>query len=206
MTDILPGSDTYDILSGMSLRPSFAEASEGKPPFSELVSALAAVEMFPYVNGIEMVVELAVAARDKDRGVFFLGNGASAAHASHMAADWLKNGRFRAQCFNDPALLTCLGNDLGYKYTMSEPLAAHARVGDIVFAVSSSGASKNILRAAGLAKQRNLMLITLTGMKPDNPLRSLGYINFYVPSMKYGIVETAHLAILHAILDRVMAD
>lgn len=75
--------------------------------------------------------------------------------------------------------------------------------GDLFIAISSSGQSKNILIAAKAAKDKGLNVITLSGFKSDNPLRKIGDINFHVPSDRYGIVEVAHHAILHAILDRI---
>jgi D-sedoheptulose 7-phosphate isomerase len=136
--------------------------------------------------------------------IYFVGNGGSAGICSHMAADWLKNGHFRAMCFNDPALLTCLSNDLGYGSVFSEPLKIFGERNDVLFAISSSGQSINIINAVHAAKLIDMKVITLSGFAPDNPLRTMGDINFYVPSHKYGTVEIAHLSICHAILDKVM--
>ena len=135
------------------------------------------------------------------RRVFFVGNGGSAGICSHMAADWLKNGRFAAMCFNDPAALTCFANDLGYQYVFSEPLSFFGQSGDLLFAISSSGKSPNIINAASAARERGIGVVTLTGFDADNPLRRMGDINFYVPDHRYGYVECAHQCILHAILD-----
>jgi D-sedoheptulose 7-phosphate isomerase len=138
-----------------------------------------------------------------NRSIFFIGNGGSASIASHMAADWTKTVKCRALCFNDPCFLTMFGNDCGFESIYTEPLLSHASADDILFAVSSSGQSANIVGAATMARQRGLIVITLSGFNPDNPLRKCGHINFFVPSSEYGPVEVAHLAICHTILDTV---
>lgn len=141
--------------------------------------------------------------RANDR-IYFIGNGGSAAIASHMAADWSKNGKFRALCFNDPALLTCLANDLGHENGFAVAVDRFCHGQDLLFAISSSGQSNNILNAVKVANLRGMSVVTLSGFNPDNPLRKLGEANFYIPSSEYGIVEIGHLAICHAILDRLI--
>jgi D-sedoheptulose 7-phosphate isomerase len=138
--------------------------------------------------------------------IFFVGNGGSAAIASHCAADYAKNGGFRALALHDPAALTCFANDLGYDQAFSRQLLLHGRPGDLLFAISSSGQSANILAAAQAARERSMHVIALSGFAQDNPLRAMGVLNFYVPCNAYGVVEIAHLAICHAVLDRSMGN
>lgn len=164
---------------------------------------LASADGHSISSGIEKAVKLALLKRAQGHRVFFIGNGGSAGIASHMAADWFKAGRFKAACFNDPAMLTCLGNDLGYEHVFDEPIYGHGRQGDLLVAISSSGRSLNILNAVAAAKKADMTAMTLSGFRADNPLRQTGQINFYVPSDKYGLVEVAHHAILHAILDEI---
>lgn len=174
--------------------------------------------MREYVDGLRGVladieddvsVDVIVARLDKARTscarVFFIGNGGSAAIASHMAADWLKNAGFTAMCFNDGALLTCISNDIDYRGVFSLPLGLHARGDDILVAISSSGKSSNILDAVHLANSKKMYVITMSGFEPNNALRGMGTANFYVRAMSYGFVEISHLAICHAILDRFIA-
>jgi D-sedoheptulose 7-phosphate isomerase len=157
-------------------------------------------------DGLTQAVDLAKQARKDRKTVFFIGNGGSAAIASHMAADWLKNGGFRAMCFNDGALLTCLANDEGYDRAFWRPLSVHAEPGDLLFAMSSSGKSKSITSAVSVALECAMHTVTLSGFDTDNPLRGMGDVNFHVASHEYGVVEVAHHAICHAILDQVMHD
>ena len=136
--------------------------------------------------------------------LMFIGNGGSASIASHMAIDFGKNGGIPALAFNDGVTLTCLGNDLGYDQVFARQIALHGRPGDVLFAISSSGRSANILN--GVAAMRALVgaVVGFSGFQPDNPLRALGDWNLYVPSGEYGFVEIAHLSFCHAILDLAM--
>ena len=134
--------------------------------------------------------------------VFLIGNGGSAAMASHMAADALKNGHLRAHAFNDAALLTAAGNDAGYDQVFAIPLARLARAGDLLIAISSSGNSPNIVRALEAAAGLGVAAVTLTAKQPDNRARALGALNFYVPLDRYGWAESAHQVILHCWFDR----
>ncbi len=136
--------------------------------------------------------------------ILFIGNGGSASISSHIATDLLKNVGMPALAFNDASLLTCLSNDLGYERVFSEPLKMLAGKNDILFAISSSGRSQNILNACKAAKKKGCFLITLSGFDPKNPLRAMGDINIYVPSDSYGYVEITHLAICHFIVDKLM--
>lgn len=138
--------------------------------------------------------------------LFFAGNGGSAAVCDHMAADYQKNGGVRTMAMNSPAMLTCLSNDRGYGGVYSEQILVHGSDNDVLFAISSSGRSVNILNAVHAARARNMTIVTLSGMAPDAPLREMGDINFHVRSNRYGVIEITHEAILHAILDTVMEE
>jgi D-sedoheptulose 7-phosphate isomerase len=133
--------------------------------------------------------------------LIFVGNGGSAAIASHMATDYSKNGDVRSMALNDASMLTCLGNDLGYDRVFAKQIELHARAGDLVIAISSSGRSANILNAVDAATASGCTIATLSGFTPDNPLRRKGQWNFYVASDRYGFVEIGHLTICHAVLD-----
>jgi len=133
--------------------------------------------------------------------LIFVGNGGSAAIASHMATDYSKNGGVRSLALNDASMLTCLGNDLGYDRVFAKQIELHARSGDLVIAISSSGRSANILAAVDAAAAAGCTIATMSGFTPDNPLRRKGEWNFYVASDRYGFVEIGHLTICHAVLD-----
>jgi D-sedoheptulose 7-phosphate isomerase len=73
-----------------------------------------------------------------------------------------------------------------------------------MIAISSSGQSENILRGCKAAQTMGCDLITLSGFKPVNPIRSMGLVNFYVQSLSYGHVEITHLALCHCIVDTII--
>jgi len=118
-----------------------------------------------------------------------------------MAVDFSKRGEIRANALNDPAMLTCLGNDLGYEEVFAHQVSLHARDGDGLVAISSSGQSENILRAVKAAQDKGVRVVTFSGFKADNPLRAAGDLNYYVNSMEYGFVELTHMALLGALID-----
>jgi D-sedoheptulose 7-phosphate isomerase len=147
------------------------------------------------------VCELCHSAHDTGCKVMFIGNGGSMGIATHMAVDFSKAGGIRATAFGDGAVLTCLGNDLGYESVFARQIEWHGQAGDVLIAISSSGKSPNILNGVQAARSRGGKIVTFSGFLDDNPLRKLGDVNFYVRAMEYGFVEVAHQAILHAILD-----
>jgi len=158
----------------------------------------APIEMAEAVNQVIALARRAHAAGNK---LIFVGNGGSSAIASHMATDYSKNGDVRAMALNDTAMLTCLGNDLGYDRVFAKQVELYARADDLVIAISSSGRSANILNAVAAARAARCAVVTFSGFTPDNPLRRLGDLNFYIDADRYGFVEIGHLTICHAILD-----
>ena len=156
-----------------------------------------------FSHGIEMVGKLIISRVDSGRKIMFIGNGASASISSHMAADFLRNGGMQALAFNDSALLTCISNDYGYEHVFEKPIEIFSQKEDIIFAISSSGESENIVRGVNAARLKECSVITLSGFKDDNRLCTMGDINFYVSSGKYGLVEVIHHSICHCILDTI---
>ena len=144
--------------------------------------------------------------RAEKKKLFFVGNGGSAGISVHMTADFLKNGQMRAIDLYGPATLTCLANDFGYEYVFSKQLELLADAGDVLVAISSSGNSQNILRAAETMHAVGGTVITFTGFKSDNHLRAMGDRNLYVPCMEYGIVESIHNQLLQQVVDEIMAQ
>jgi D-sedoheptulose 7-phosphate isomerase len=141
--------------------------------------------------------------RQSERVTYLIGNGASASMASHFAADLAKNADLHTQVFTDMSLLTAVANDLSYDMVFVVPLRRRLKAGDMVVAISSSGNSPNVIKAAEFAVSREATLITLTAMQPTNALRQLGTLNFWLPADTYGLAETGHAAILHYWMDRV---
>ncbi len=181
--------------------------------FGHLASAMRSIQFsnaigasLDFFTGLGEVAGLITSQSETGKKLIFIGNGASASISSHMSTDYWKNGRIRAISFNDSSLLTCISNDYGYQHVFEKPIEMFADSGDILFAISSSGKSENILNGVLEAKEKNCHVITLSGFLDKNPLRCLGDYNFYVPSLEYGPVEILHVSICHCILDVIIAN
>lgn len=138
-----------------------------------------------------------------DRQVLIFGNGGSHANASHTVADFVKTAmvdgkrRLRALCMSDNLpMLTALGNDMGYDTTFSFPLESYGRSGDLAVAISCSGNSPNILRAAESAKKIGMTLVALTGLK-GGKVGPMADIHINVASDNYGVIEDLHMSVGH---------
>ncbi|MCK5579919.1 MAG: SIS domain-containing protein [Candidatus Omnitrophica bacterium] len=157
-------------------------------------------------EALEQAIQIIENQHRADGKLIFIGNGGSAAIASHMAVDFWKNGGVKAITFNDAALLTCLSNDCGYSQVFEKSIEMFGEEEDVLIAISSSGQSENILRGAEMALTKGVKLITLSGFDAKNPLRQKGAINFYVPVAHYGQVEVLHHALCHCIIDHFLAN
>lgn len=135
--------------------------------------------------------------------LYLIGNGGSASIASHSLTDFLNVCRLRAFTLHDSSLITCMANDFGYENAFGRILDTVMRPQDVLIAISSSGKSMNICNAAKVATNKGGIVVTLSGFQPDNPLRKLGDINFWLNSCDYGIVEIGHQFILHNVADRI---
>lgn len=152
-------------------------------------------------SGVEKAVALLKAAKDSGNKVMVIGNGGSAAIASHTQNDLCKAVGVQSLVFTETPLLTALSNDNGYETAYESQVDMWAAPGDILFAISSSGNSENILRSVTKAKAKNCKIITLSGFSEDNALRKTGEINFYAPADTYGSVELIHSVLTHFITD-----
>ena len=140
--------------------------------------------------------------RDSGRSLYLVGNGGSAGVAGHAATDFFNVAKIRAITLHESSLLTCMANDFGYENAFARMLGQMVKPGDVVITISSSGKSMNIRNAAMQATQNGGLVVTLSGFAEDNPLRSMGEINFWLDSCSYGLVEIGHQFILHNISDR----
>ena len=157
-------------------------------------------ETFRLEPALERLAKLLRASHKAGGKAIFIGNGGSAAIASHMSVDYSKNKGVRSVALNDAAMLTMLGNDYGYDQVFAKQIEYHGREDDVAVIISSSGRSLNILAAADASRTRGLRaVVTLSGMNPNNALRRRGNLNFFVPCTDYGLVEIAHLALLHSV-------
>lgn len=177
-----------------------------KGMFDKIIATAADGKVYEFSKAIDMSLRIIRDQASSGGKLLFIGNGASASIASHMAVDFWKNAGIRAFAFNDSALLTCISNDYGYERVFEKPIEMFAGPGDVLIAISSSGQSENILRGVFAAKEKKAKVVTLSGFEGDNPLRKLGEINFYVPAAQYGYVETVHLSICHCLVDMIIKE
>lgn len=155
-------------------------------------------------DAYQRLCDLSSEVQRQGRKQCLVGNGASAAFANHMALDWSKNGEVPSHSFSDSATLTALGNDLCYEDAFATALGWYFGEGDLLVTISSSGNSPNIIKAIDRARDLNMRVVTLSGLKPDNKSRRCGDVNLYIPAKTYGMVECAHQVLLHVWLDRFM--
>jgi D-sedoheptulose 7-phosphate isomerase len=151
------------------------------------------------------VVEALLESWRERRTVFLIGNGGSAATASHMMNDLNKATivpgmpRFRALALTDNVpLLTALGNDLAYEDVFVEPLKNLLKPKDTLIAMSASGNSPNIIKAVQYARSAGARVIGFCG-QPGGKLAQLADIKVVIPSDRIGHQEDGHLILNHAI-------
>jgi len=133
--------------------------------------------------------------------LLFLGIGADAGSASHMAIDFSKNGNVRALSLDAAAAVTCLGNDLGFERVFAKQVELHGRTGDTVVMIGGRGADPILESAANVARETGMKLVTVTTSLDENPLSRLGDLNFRLPVEQRGAATIAQLAMCHAWVD-----
>lgn len=154
---------------------------------------------------IEQVIAVLQSARLAGRQIFIIGNGGSAATASHLACDLAKNVRrdgwppFRVLALTDNVpLLTAYANDEGYDQVFAQQLANFIQADDVVLALSTSGNSPNVLRAVEVATRYGALSVGWTGFA-GGQLGSSVTIHLNVPSQSVPQVEDVHLILAHLI-------
>ena len=153
-------------------------------------------------QAMRKAVEVTVAALEKGKPLLICGNGGSAADAIHIAGELV--GRFlkERRGYNVIALpanagvLTAWGNDYGFDTVYSRQVEAHGQQGAVLVAISTSGNSNNILRAAEQARAMEMTVISLTG-ESGGRLAALSDILLNVPSSSTPIIQQGHQCLYH---------
>lgn len=153
-------------------------------------------------TGIEIICARLLDLKNAARHLFIVGNGGSAAVASHAVTDFFNVAKLKALTLHESSLTTCMANDYGYENAFSRLIEQMASEGDMLIAISSSGRSPNVCNAVLAAKRNGGYVFTMSGFNADNPLRKLGDLNLWLDSGDYGLVEIGHQSILHNISDR----
>lgn len=157
---------------------------------------------------VSSAVDLIASSLEIGGQLMIAGNGGSAADAQHIAAEL--TGRFQRErqplramaLHGNTSALTAIGNDYGYEHVFARELSAHARSGDVLLAISTSGNSANILRAIEAARKKKVGVIGLTG-ESGGKMRAACDLCLCVPSQSTARIQEMHITIGHAICELV---
>lgn len=150
---------------------------------------------------IDRIARILETAERKGNQIFLIGNGGSAATASHIATDWAKTAERRGRPLlrsmsltDNVPFMTAIANDLGYDEVFVRQLRNYLRRGDVVVIISGSGNSPNVLRAAKFARRAGAVTVGMTGFS-GGKLRNLVHVCLHVDSEQYGVIEDLHMAV-----------
>lgn len=135
------------------------------------------------------------------RKVLICGNGGSAAEAQHFSDEMVGRYKTNRQSYPvisltaDSATITCIGNDYGFAEIFARQVEAYGQPGDVLIGLSTSGNSKNVLRAVQVAKDRQMSVIALTA--PRGELRNLADVSIESPSATTARIQEIHLHVIH---------
>ena len=174
----------------------FLEAHDVLAAFIKNSSALSKIE--------EAAGKMAASVKSGGK-IISCGNGGSHCDAMHFAEEL--TGKYReprkaipALCISDPSHISCVGNDYGYEFIFSRYLEAIGNKGDVLLAISTSGESKNILRAAQTARERGMTVVALTG-KDGGTLGPMADVEIRVGHQGYADrIQEIHIKIIHILI------
>ena len=162
------------------------------------------------LEAMERTVDLVTDTLDRGGRILVCGNGGSMSDAMHFAEEL--SGRFRerrralpALALSDPAVLTCIANDFGFEEVFARQVEAHGRAGDLLLVLSTSGDSKNVLRAVQVARERGLKTVGMTG-RDGGALSGQADVTVLVPRAKQSDrIQEVHLVLLHGLIESIEA-
>ncbi|MFR4435604.1 MAG: D-sedoheptulose 7-phosphate isomerase [Sutterella wadsworthensis] len=158
---------------------------------------------------IEAVVAAAGLMADAVEGdgkVMSCGNGGSLCDAMHFAEEM--TGRYRsnrrpyaALVISDASHMACVGNDYGYEEVFSRYVEAHGRKGDVLLAITTSGTSRNIVKAAEVARRKGVKVVALTG-RDETPITELADVSIVTPAGRWADrVQELHIKCIHILIE-----
>jgi D-sedoheptulose 7-phosphate isomerase len=160
----------------------------------------------PMASAVSRAVDMIYSSLAAGGQLLIAGNGGSAADAQHIAAEltgrfFRERRPFRAMALHvNTSALTAIGNDYGFERVFARELTAHARSGDVLLAISTSGNSRNILCAIEAARQSNVAVIGLAG-ESGGQLQSVCDLCLCVPSKSTPRIQEMHITIGHTICE-----
>ncbi len=158
------------------------------------------------LHSIERAAQLLVESFENKGKAFSCGNGGSMCDAMHFAEEL--TGRYRnnrpgiaAVSISDASHISCVANDFGYDYIFSRYIESHGRAGDVLIAISTSGKSPNVLKAAEAARALGVKVVALTG-KPGSLLEEIADVCICAPGGDYADrVQELHIKVLHILIE-----
>lgn len=160
---------------------------------------------------ILQAVDVSVQALKRGNKLLFAGNGGSAADAQHWAGELVSRfyydrpGLPGIALTTDTSILTAIGNDYGYDYVFARQVEALGQQGDVLFAISTSGNSRNIVRAIEAAREKNMVSIGFTG-QGGGQMAELCDLCFRVPSGETPRIQEGHEALGHMLCALIEAE
>ena len=159
-------------------------------------------------DAVIAVVDACEASLRRGGKLMFCGNGGSAADSQHLATELLIRLRGSVERASwpalaltlDPAMLTAGGNDYGYECVFERPLRGLGRRGDVLFGITTSGRSANVVRALRAAREMGIVTVGLLG-GPGEPALSLCDHALLVPDSETARIQECHIALGHAVLE-----
>jgi len=163
------------------------------------------------IANIEKAASIMINSIKSQGKIFSCGNGGSMCDAMHFAEEL--SGRYRdsrrglpAISISDASHLTCVANDFGYDEVFARYLQAHGHANDTLLAISTSGTSRNVVKAAEYARENNINVIALTG-KQNSTLGKLANIEIATPESDYADrSQEIHIKIIHIFMELIERD
>ncbi|MBU2098827.1 MAG: SIS domain-containing protein [Gammaproteobacteria bacterium] len=160
------------------------------------------------LTAIDTAADLLVDALQQGHAIYSCGNGGSMSDAMHFAEEL--TGRYRnnrpglsATAISDPGHISCVANDFGYDFIFSRYLEARGRPGDCLFAISTSGRSKNVIKAAEYARANGIAVISLTGA-PGSALGQIANVDISAGASDYADrVQEVHIKVIHILIESI---
>lgn len=158
------------------------------------------------------VAKVASSTIKANKKIMLCGNGGSAADSQHIAAEFI--GRFEKErksmaaiaLTTDTSALTAIGNDYGYEEVFSRQVEGLGQTGDLLIGISTSGNSKNVVKALKVAKKRGIRTVALVGDKPNGVIQTIADYVLVAPSANTARIQECHILMMHTICQLVESE
>ena len=158
------------------------------------------------------VAKVASSTIKANKKIMLCGNGGSAADSQHIAAEFI--GRFEKErksiaaiaLTTDTSALTAIGNDYGYEEVFSRQVEGLGQSGDLLIGISTSGNSKNVVKALEVAKKKGVRTVALVGDKPNGVIQTIADYVLVAPSENTARIQECHILMMHTICQLVESE